>query len=158
MHDLGGHASKDRLVLDAPRAAQFIRLLAEALEPETLNDDFPPFTGTEGRRKVALHVTIERSSQAAALRKRMDGYRCQVCGLKFDEMYGVLGTGVAEAHHVVPLAKLKRAQKPNVADLCTVCANCHRMLHRMRGEGGDLDSLRQIILENRNLRDLTPRS
>jgi hypothetical protein len=29
MHDLGGHASKDRLVLDAPRAAQFIRLVVE---------------------------------------------------------------------------------------------------------------------------------
>ena len=114
-----------------------------------MNDDFPSITGTEGRRKVALHVRIERQSRAAAQRKRMDGFRCHVCALKFDEMYGVLGAGFAEAHHIVPLAQLKRVQKASIEHLCTVCANCHRMLHKMRGHRGDLYALRQTVLQSR---------
>jgi predicted HNH restriction endonuclease len=32
-----------------------------------------------------------------------------------------------------------------VEDLVTVCDNCHRMLHLMRGKEHDLDRLKQII-------------
>lgn len=81
----------------------------------------------------------------ATERKIHDDYQCQVCGLRFVDVYGKLGEGFAEAHHRVPLHRLKGVVKTRMEDLATVCANCHRMLHKMDGKRGDVDKLRAIL-------------
>jgi 5-methylcytosine-specific restriction enzyme A len=61
------------------------------------------------------------------------GLACVVCGLRFEERYGVLGAGFIHVHHVVPLSELGPNYKLDpVADLRPVCPNCHGMLHRRR--------------------------
>jgi predicted HNH restriction endonuclease len=45
----------------------------------------------------------------------------------------------------VPLSKLRGEIRTRIEDLRTVCANCHRMLHRMDGERGDFGKLRRLV-------------
>jgi putative restriction endonuclease len=68
-----------------------------------------------------------------------------VCDLHFPDRYGPLGHAFAEAHHLVPLSKVKKCVMTKIDDLATVCANCHRMLHRMDGVTSDIATLRKIV-------------
>lgn len=103
----------------------------------------------ENRRWVASHLQRERSSLLATERKIRDDYTCQVCGLRFEDVYGKLGRGFAESHHLIPLSQSRGPVKTRLADLCTVCANCHRMLHRMPGKRGDIAKLKAIVRKHR---------
>jgi putative restriction endonuclease len=68
-----------------------------------------------------------------------------VCSFRFTAVYGKLGNDFAEAHHITPLGKLRDGVKTRVEDLATVCANCHRMLHRMEGRRSDMGRLKAIV-------------
>lgn len=98
------------------------------------------------RAVVRKHLVRERRPELAKACKRRDGFRCQVCRMTFAEVYGEdLGAEFAEAHHLRPLSRKRANEKTTVGDLVTVCANCHRMLHLMRGREHDLDELRQRV-------------
>ena len=99
----------------------------------------------ENRSVVRKHIYRERRSVLAEACKIRDKYSCRVCGTRFEEAYGQLGRLFAEAHHIVPLSKLKGQVERTPEDLVTVCANCHRMLHRMEGTKDDLPRLRRIV-------------
>ena len=94
---------------------------------------------------VTSHLRRERSRYLATERKIHDKYTCQVCGMRFKDIYGELGEDFAEAHHIIPLSKLRGSVKTRIEDLRTACANCHRMLHRMVGKRGDVEKLRAIV-------------
>jgi predicted HNH restriction endonuclease len=107
------------------------RSLPDAAPPSIENDAFPK---QENRKIVRQHIQRERSGYLATLRKQKDQYKCQICGMRFEEVYGAIGTDFAEAHHIVPLSKIKGATTTTTKDLITVCANCHKMLHRLTGK------------------------
>ncbi|MCB1206526.1 MAG: HNH endonuclease [Verrucomicrobiae bacterium] len=102
------------------------------------------------RTVVKSHLTRERSRFLASQCKERDGYQCVVCEMRFEEVYGRLGRDFAEAHHRQALASLDPAVPTKLKDLATVCANCHRMLHRMEGVPGDIAKLRAIVKRRRN--------
>jgi hypothetical protein len=110
-----------------------------------VNSDFPRI---ENRQIVRTHCLRERSSALSRMCKARDDFRCQVCGMKFEEVYGELGEEFAEAHHLKPLSQLSGKVETKPKDLATVCANCHRMLHRMDGKPKDLERLRAVFLKN----------
>jgi predicted HNH restriction endonuclease len=128
------------------RAAAFFEDVARALPnakaEEDQNDVYPRF---ENRKLVVSHLHRERSKLLAAECKIRDGYECRVCALRFEDTYGKLGSEFAEAHHLIPLSRLKENERTSLEDLATVCANCHRMLHKMRGVRGDLLKLKAIV-------------
>jgi predicted HNH restriction endonuclease len=95
------------------------------------------------------HLARERSSKLAKACKERDGYCCKVCEKTFEEIYGELGRGFAESHHLYPLRRTKPNVKTRLEDLATVCANCHRMLHLMRGREHDLGELKRAIKRQR---------
>jgi 5-methylcytosine-specific restriction endonuclease McrA len=132
------------------RAADFFEDVARAqpgiMERDTNREVYPRI---ENRKVVISHLRRERSGYLATERKNHDDYKCQVCGMRFEEVYGKLGERYAEAHHIVPLGKLKGEVKTTIEALRTVCANCHRMLHKMKGERGDMDKLRAIIANHK---------
>ncbi len=97
----------------------------------------------EGR--LAPHLRRERSRSLARDAKIRDGFICGVCGFNFVEKYGEIGRGFAEAHHRVPLSKLRRGSRTRVEDLVTVCANCHRMLHRQGPDKMSIKALRKVV-------------
>lgn len=87
----------------------------------------------EEKRRLRLHFRVERRKRLSELAKGIHGYRCQICGFDFEEVYGDLGHQYIEAHHLTPLAQLPPNQEVHLSprdDFAVVCANCHRMLHR----------------------------
>ncbi len=109
--------------------------------------DYP---AVENRRRVRQHLARERSSRLASEAKLRDGFTCQVCGFNFAERYGELGRGYAEAHHKVPLSSLKGTVRTRRDDLITVCANCHRVLHRRTsGVAADIGRLKKAVAATR---------
>lgn len=129
------------------RAAAFIESVARTLPYSKPEDpDRETFPKIENRKKVVSHLLRERSRYLATERKEMDKYICQVCGMSFEKKYGKLGRGFAEAHHLVPLNRLRGKVSTGIEDLRSVCANCHRMLHRMDGKHGDFIKLRRIVV------------
>ena len=105
----------------------------------------------EGQLLTRLHKQKERSSRLVKLKKedvlqKTGKLLCEVCGFDFESVYGSLGSGYAECHHIVPLADLNEEKKMKLSDLAIVCANCHRMLHRSK-EMLSINELKKIIRE-----------
>ena len=126
----------------------FFNSILENLLAEKNQLVFQDYSAVENRKKVVSHLLRERNSALAKKRKQKDDYQCQICEFKMEDIYGYLGKDYAEAHHIVPLNKIKKQSKTNVEDLITVCPNCHRMLHRMKGEKSDIVKLKSIVRKN----------
>ena len=127
------------------RAVDFFEDVARSLprsKPEDEQRDIYP--QCENRKKVVSHLHRERSKLLATECKIRDNYECQVCAHRFEEAYGPIGHEFAEAHHIVPLSQLRESVKTRLEDLATVCANCHRMLHRMAGKRADIRKLKAL--------------
>jgi 5-methylcytosine-specific restriction protein A len=93
-------------------------------------------------------ITIELHKRDANLRKEAIekyGYACCVCGFNFKECYGDVGANFIEVHHLEPLSMKKKDQINTVNDVCVVCANCHRVLHKNGATPMKIDELRQIV-------------
>lgn len=129
----------------ARRAAAFfldvLHTLSSAPRRTSISGIYPRI---ENRKVVVRHVERERDGLLAVDCKIRDKYKCRICGMRFEDVYGVLGREFAEAHHIIPLSKLKRTVHSTVNDLITVCSNCHRMLHKMDGKRSDRAKLRKI--------------
>ena len=154
IYDISKRLSSTRVDPTAvERAVEFFeevaRAVPQARERDAERDIYPR---NEDRKLVKAHLSRERSGFLASERKRLDQYQCQVCDLRFEEVYGKLGEEFAEAHHRIPLASLNRKVKTRITDLTTVCSNCHRMLHRMDGKRRDVEKLRHIIRQQNRQR------
>jgi hypothetical protein len=103
-----------------------------------------PRFGTEGHRRLASHLQIERNRSLVEEKKRevlktTGGLACEVCSFDF-RVYGELGEEFCEVHHLRPLSKNSAEVRTGLSDLAVVCANCHRMIHR----GGRSRSLSKV--------------
>lgn len=112
------------------------------------NPDPQEHNGTffEGGGGLSFHLKVERNRKLSAMVKRLKGTQCEACGMDFSVTYGDLGVGFIEAHHLIPIAYLKNsavALDPK-KDFAVLCANCHRMAHRM-DDPGDIAGLRGIL-------------
>jgi HNH endonuclease len=81
------------------------------------------------------HLRIERNRRvieaAKNSRLKVSGdLRCEACGFSFQRTYGELGLGFIEAHHKIPLGRLRRERNTAISDIALLCANCHRMVHK----------------------------
>jgi 5-methylcytosine-specific restriction protein A len=141
------HSKTDQAVWDryhdkpaeVHRLAQSIRAgaleVAKESDTEAGGDDDTEFA--EGRLLTRLHRRRERQR---GLRKKVlkrarasdSGLRCEAC--ESGPAISVAGTQVEEAmfeaHHLVPLSELG-ASKTRVSDMALLCANCHRLIHRL---------------------------
>lgn len=90
----------------------------------------------EGQLREKLHAKIERKRSGSLIKKakRFHGTTCQGCGLRFESVYGEIGKGFIEAHHLIPLAKLALDGPVSIdpkKDFTVLCSNCHRMIHKL---------------------------
>jgi hypothetical protein len=128
----------------------FLKGFRSTLEvPPSIADDFIAFlrgdvaSGDvdqeffEGERRLRQHVYRERNR--ALIQKKRDEVlaatrelRCEACRFSFEEMYGKLGSGFCEVHHLVPLSELTSRRSIKTIELAVVCSNCHRMIHKSR--------------------------
>ncbi len=88
-----------------------------------------------------------RSAAKALLCKQRDHFTCQICGINFGALYGALGEGLADAHHLKPLDSQPDRTKTQMKDLITVCPNCHRVLHLPK-VGGRVQKVKKAFTRN----------
>lgn len=69
---------------------------------------------------------------------------CELCGFSFEEFYGVMGIGLIEVHHVVPLAEYKAGDITRLEDLMLVCSNCHFVIHAGNAEN-NLEKMKRLL-------------
>ena len=122
---------------------RLLRAMSSTLEGDKNTDKV--YAAFENRTKVSRHLSRERSQKLVKAVKTRDGFTCQICGFNFTEVYGEIGRGFSEVHHIVPLSKLKREKLTRIEDLITVCSNCHRMLHKMEGIPDDVKRLKKMV-------------
>lgn len=88
-------------------------------------------TFPEGARASVTVNAYERNAAARAACIAHHGLSCSVCGMNFEEMYGLAGKGLIHVHHLRALASVGAEYEVDpVADLRPVCPNCHAMIHR----------------------------
>ncbi len=130
--------------------APLIGAAAGALRPKGKYGEFPLVTE---RKLVRRHELWERSRSIAQQAKIRDGFTCTICQFNFGAIYGNVGRGYAEAHHKKALGFFRsKTARHSADDLVTVCANCHRMLHKLKGGTGDVNVLRQKVRSLRKSR------
>jgi 5-methylcytosine-specific restriction protein A len=90
----------------------------------------------EGKVLYKYHRYRERNSKVIEDKKKKfvkenGSLYCENCGFNYSKVYGKIGDGFIEAHHIVPLHKLDGETKTTEKDLILLCANCHRMIHKV---------------------------
>jgi hypothetical protein len=91
----------------------------------------------EGQRMAKERYFFARNPHLAKRAKERYGYVCQVCAFDFLAVYGELGRGYIECHHLNPLSERPEQEwtekiRTSLDDVAVLCANCHCMAHRRR--------------------------
>lgn len=74
---------------------------------------------------------------------------CEICGFNYLNYYGEVGKDYIEIHHIKPLYQGERFPDPQT-DMISVCANCHRMLHRNKYSTLSPEELKHLIVSQDN--------
>ena len=99
------------------------------------------------KRQHTYHKRIGRNAQWVRLAKQVLGTTCQACGFNYAQRYGELGAGFIEAHHLRPVYQLAEGEAVEYnleTDFAVLCANCHRMIHRM-ADVGDSGAFKAVL-------------
>ena len=144
---------KDSLHILADKIKEIIKSGIDFSASPDVSDDSSRFS--EGEILTRLHKYKERNPKLVK-RKKDSIYQktgvllCEACDFNFGEVYGELGDGYIECHHIVPLSSLEPNTQTKLSDLALVCANCHRMLHRRKIDGKEITikQLKWLISKN----------
>lgn len=119
---------------EVPLLAREIRAAAQPSSAAPTEDE--DVERIEGRSRIIFrrHLAVERDRSLVlrkkqAVRKSTGRLACDVCGFDFQEAFGPLGQDVADVHHLHPISLGARVTK--LSDLAILCANCHRIAHRI---------------------------
>ncbi len=119
--------------------------LIRSKTPKIFTADVKAEAVIEGERYRKEVSVIKRNASIVAKAKRELGCNCQVCGFNFSEAYGELGRDFIEAHHIEPLfTRSEVSCLTSVNDFAMLCANCHRMIHKLP-DGASVDQLRKVM-------------
>jgi 5-methylcytosine-specific restriction protein A len=144
--DTEDSAQHERLILDLviPLFGMVVALIG------TEENELPTAGELEGEASLVISKRYERSRLNREACIQLKGSRCTICGFDFAEIYGPLGVGYIQVHHVKPSASLGANYRVDIAkDLEPVCANCHAMMHR-ESPPVTPERLRQLIAERRS--------
>jgi 5-methylcytosine-specific restriction protein A len=81
---------------------------------------------------------VERNTKARKMALKKYGHTCECCKISHEDP---ICSAVFEVHHKVPYAEDFEERSLEITDLAVLCANCHRMIHRMP-DLGDIMALR----------------
>lgn len=99
----------------------------------------------EGSKKVRFSSFYERNPFNRQKAIDIHGLRCEVCSMRFDEVYGELGKDFIHVHHIKPISSYKKSFQPNIeTDFAVLCPNCHAMIHRSKNRTLSVNELKKI--------------
>jgi 5-methylcytosine-specific restriction enzyme A len=101
----------------------------------------------EGRERLFISRRRERDPRLRKKAIEIHGVNCKACNFNFGEAYGDWGEGFIEIHHAIPIATYSlEGDETNVEhDLVPLCSNCHRMVHRRKGNLLSLEELKAML-------------
>lgn len=118
----------------------------EVIQYESRYFDFE--SKEEGSKKVRYSSYYERNPFNRQKAIDIHGLRCEVCSMRFDEVYGELGKNFIHVHHIKPISSYKKSFHPNIeTDFAVLCPNCHAMIHRPRNRTLTVNELKMIYYE-----------
>lgn len=120
--------------------------------PDVLGEVEPSATElSEGALRQVSQTKHERNQALRQLCLKHFGAICQACGMKFEDVYGEIGKGYIEVHHLSPISQTdgEHAVNPKT-DLVPLCANCHAMIHRLmsaekKATGNELEGQEALV-------------
>ena len=105
--------------------------ITEDINSEISEESDDQAYNSEGTIKSFYGKRYERNPKIRKKAIEIHGLECKICGFNYEKVYGELGSGYIEIHHINPLSEIKEDHTVNPeTDLIPVCSNCHRMLHR----------------------------
>ncbi len=113
---------------------------------------------SEGKKKTVTTQVYERSivlrDKAIEIYTRDGKIVCHACGFDFFKTYGEIGYGFIEIHHQRPVFQyedtdFQKFLDDAVKELSPLCSNCHRMIHRKKGNPLTVVELKNFIMSNR---------
>ena len=109
--------------------------------------DIPELSVNEGKLKLVSHYIKERNPIIIREKKKQaiqnGKLNCEVCSFSFQRVYDA---EYIECHHISPISGSNGEVETALSDLALVCANCHRMLHKMRdGKYLSIEDLKEHI-------------
>jgi len=103
----------------------------------------------EGAKKSILVNRYERSTKSRQKCIEYHGTNCSVCKMSFSQVYGKIGKGYTQVHHLLPLSQMNNEYEINPArDLVPVCPNCHAMIHK-RNPPFSIKEIEYFLKKNR---------
>jgi hypothetical protein len=129
-------------------------LAPHIIDHENIPHDAPNLHSeySEGRRQTAERYFFARNPKLTKDAKAYYGSVCQGCEFDYGVVYGELGAGYIEVHHLNPLSERTESEwiegiQTSIAEVTVLCANCHRMIHRKR-PALSLEELKQHIVKH----------
>lgn len=102
---------------------------------------------TEGSYRKVLVNIYERNPVARAKCLANHGYRCSVCDMDFEKIYGEVAKEFIHVHHLQQLSSIGEEYEIDpVTDLRPVCPNCHAVIH-MAQPPYTIEQVRDFISE-----------
>lgn len=154
VYDTSALPHRDEMIADLREGLSLYELLARegGWDPaddiaQVAIDDGIAGKGIEQAKRYRQHRSIERQSSHSKAVKKRQGDRCRGCDQRMAEVYGAIGEGMIDAHHLIPLSSLADGQSITfdpVKDFAVLCPNCHRIIHRLP-DPSDLEALRQLV-------------
>lgn len=128
---LGFNRVSDEQVVHALSALQIDNPPSASILPDV---DLP-LSGTEGAARLVSHLRRERNQSLVDKKKMVTlsakgSLSCEACDFNFSAVYGDIGIGFCEVHHIAPLSASADAVTTTLDDLAVLCSNCHRIIHR----------------------------
>jgi len=116
------------------------------IDSQEIEESIPNLMGSEGKRTKVLVNKYERDPRLRAKAIEIHGLKCKACGFDFEKVYGKYGKGYIEVHHITPLSLIGDETEINPEkDMTVLCANCHRIIHRIYSNTLTLEKLKLII-------------
>lgn len=120
--------------------------ISNEIIPEQINEPDKYF---EGSKKEITVNFYERNQKARQKCINYYGYKCGVCGLVFENVYGEIGKNYIQVHHIKPLSEIDdKYEIEPLNHLIPICANCHSMIHRTN-PALSIEELKSILVQNR---------
>lgn len=132
-------------------AIEALDLFNDKVEISDINSENETLIYKEGRLVEKYTWKYERSAKIRDeflkyFKAKNGKLFCEVCGFDFEKVYGTLGTGFIEVHHNKPISTYEEEHSVNIyRDLNCICANCHRMIHRIKGDIKTINQMKKII-------------